>query len=279
MMAEDGDLPTPDRIERYASMAAVENQFGEFTELVVMEGGVVYSGGGPGRWALVTDEGTLAGLLDEDEDRDLRAGLVGVYRFRSRRARDNYAAARGWREPPDAVSEAIDEACDRTLPWYRSLAAFETRPFRGSVMGFRTPYLLSEHDCVMHFARHLHDSRIAWEDMHLELSKSQWIFDEGHPADAGLDWRADLAIIRPDAFLSAALPSPKSGGFQFDAFVEVAYIHVQSRKQADEKLRGDMEKLERYAAANVTSIRAAERLGCTTTATPNCWARWSPSWL
>lgn len=40
----------------------------------------------------------------------------------------------------------------------------------GSVSAHFGPTILSEHDCVLHYARFLNQVGVAWEDMHLELS-------------------------------------------------------------------------------------------------------------
>lgn len=76
------------------------------------------------------------------------------------------------------LAAAIDEAATRMSAWLRDLPAWSRHPVNasGSVSAHLGPTLLSEHDCVLHFARHLRDVGVPWEDMHLELSPGQWMY-------------------------------------------------------------------------------------------------------
>ncbi len=127
--------------------------------------------------------------------------------------------------PSDAISwaeSAVEEACRRVEEWYRALPLFEPRVNLRSVTGFKHPALLSEQDCVMHFARFLSETGVPWEAIHHQVSGSRWMFDKPHPAATNPGesrWRVDLALLTSDDFLAATLPSIEPG-FQFDAFLE-----------------------------------------------------------
>src|SRR5437762_1120536 len=119
---------------------------------------------------------------------------------------------------PSWADDAIEEACERAQPWFRTLAPFPSRVNLGSVIGFRHPALVSEQDCVIHFARFLNEVGVPWEDIHHQVSVSRWLFEEPHPAaTAGANkWRVDLTLLKSVDFLDASLPATEPG-FQFDA--------------------------------------------------------------
>ncbi len=134
------------------------------------------------------------------------------------------------REPPQPgpapwAEIAIEAACARAEEWYRSLPRFPQRVNLGSVVGFKHPAILSEQDCVMHFARFLNEAGIPWDAIHHQVSVSRWLFESPHPAaTAGArKWRVDLALLRNEDFLAARLPATTSG-FRFDACLEFAYL-------------------------------------------------------
>jgi hypothetical protein len=95
----------------------------------------------------------------------------------------------------------------------------------GSVIGFKHPALVSEQDCVIHFARFLNEVGVPWDAIHHQVSVSRWLFEEPHPAaTAGANrWRVDLALLRSEDFLGAHLPAT-APGFQFDACLEFGYL-------------------------------------------------------
>lgn len=126
------------------------------------------------------------------------------------------------------VEGAIEAACVRAEQWYRTLPRFRNRVNLGSVTGFRHPALLSEHDCVIHFARFLKSEDIPWDAMHHQLAISRWIFDAPHPAATTMTpgqrrRKIDLALLPREELLAATLPAKKPG-FQFDAFLEFKYL-------------------------------------------------------
>jgi hypothetical protein len=124
------------------------------------------------------------------------------------------------------LSTRIEQACQNAEHWFRGLPAFPVRPIAsgGAVVGFRGPTLLSEADCAFHFARHLNAAGFPWEDMHLEVSLSKWLYAAGHPASGpGGRWRADLIIAGREPFLAAELPAAV-GGYAFDAVFEFKYL-------------------------------------------------------
>jgi hypothetical protein len=152
---------------------------------------------------------------------------------------------------------AIEEACRAAGDWYRALPQFPGRVNLGSVVGFRHPAILSEQDCVLNFARFLHRFDVPWDAIHSEVSISRWLFDEPHPGASarGSRWRVDLALIGSESFLAAKLPA-RNPGFQFDAFLEFAYIPdswtIQGATPWGEpaksltKVEADIEKIARH---------------------------------
>jgi hypothetical protein len=93
-----------------------------------------------------------------------------------------------------SVEQAIEEACERTAVWLRELPQWHHHPTNASrsVSSHFGPTILSEHDCVMQFARHL-ARQVPWEDMHLEFSPAQWMFNLTEPAKRPK--RIDLAVV------------------------------------------------------------------------------------
>lgn len=119
--------------------------------------------------------------------------------------------------------DAIETACDRAAKWYRNLVRFPARVNLGKCVGRKFPAVLSEQDCVMHFARFLNEAEIKWEDIHHQVSCSRWLFELPHEAGVSDRWCADLALVKQEDLLRAQLPA-KPKGFQFDACLEFAYL-------------------------------------------------------
>ena len=153
--------------------------------------------------------------------------------------------------------QAIESACTKAEDWYLRLPTFRDRVNLGSVVGFRHPAIVSEQDCVMHFARFLSDAGVDWESIHHQVSVSRWLFDSPHPAaTAGAKrWSVDLALLDAVEFGDADLPATKSG-FAFDAFLEFAYLGDSwmeegatkwgNPEKGRKKVAGDIEKVGRY---------------------------------
>jgi hypothetical protein len=149
----------------------------------------------------------------------------------------------------------IEEACEGTQDWLRSLPEWQKHPVSEDrrESGNFGPTILSEDDCILHFARHLNVAGVRWEDMHFELSGSKWIF--APPREGSTGWRVDLALIDRNRLVGADLPDT-SGEFQFDAFFEFAlgsnYWLFGSPWGAPKKIRDkvgrDVEKVGRYTA-------------------------------
>ena len=111
----------------------------------------------------------------------------------------------------DWAVEAVEAACVEAERWFRGLKSFEPRVNLGSVVGFKHPALLSEHDCVMHFSRFLAAAGVPWTAMHHQVSVSKWLFREPHPAAlaGSYRWRVDLALASEEELLCAELPAEK----------------------------------------------------------------------
>ena len=122
----------------------------------------------------------------------------------------------------DQTLNAIEAACVATASWLTQLPEWPRHPRNasGSVSSHYGPTLLSEHDCVMQFARHLNEAGVVWEDIHLEFSPGQWMFERATESELRPK-RIDLAIVSRERLLSASFPI-HIGGFRFDAVVEFA---------------------------------------------------------
>ena len=96
---------------------------------------------------------------------------------------------------PGALPEQIADATRRMTEWLCALPEWPTHPVNASrsVSAHYGPTILSEHDCVMHYARFLSQAGVAWEDMHLELSPGQWMYETTGASPK----RIDLAVVAP----------------------------------------------------------------------------------
>lgn len=165
-----------------------------------------------------------------------------------------------WLGGPGATSwaeRAIEEACGLAEEWYRALPRFPRRVNLGSVTGFRHSSLISEQDCVIHFARFLNEAGVPWDAIHHQVSVSRWLFDHPHPAaTAGASrWRVDLALLKSEDFLAAHLPATEPG-FQFDACLEFKYLSdfwtlprvnpFGQPARGRQAVQKDVEKINRY---------------------------------
>jgi hypothetical protein len=164
---------------------------------------------------------------------------------------------------PDAASEgavhAIEDACVATAAWLKELPGWPHHPTNasGSVSAHFGPTILSEHDCVMQFARHLAEAGLPWEDIHLEFSPAQWMFEK--PERSKLrPKRIDLAIVPRERLLEASLPTPV-GGFQFDAVIEFALASnywefgAGSKGTIRAKIARDITKVEEYLLSGLAA--------------------------
>ena len=154
--------------------------------------------------------------------------------------------------------------------WFRSLPPFPKRVNLRSVVGFRSPALLSERDCVLAFIRCLLDAGLTWEASHSEVSISRWIFDAPHPAatamtKGGLRRRVDLVLADPEKLARAELPAVTPDGFQFEAFLEFGHLtdyweqpkaRIFNRDPigGQEKVAADVEKIDRHLAAQACQL-------------------------
>ena len=156
------------------------------------------------------------------------------------------------------AENAIEEACRRAEQWYRALPQFLDRVVLGSVTGFKHPALISEQDCVIHFARFLNDAGVPWDAIHHQVSVSHWLFDHPHPAataKGATKWRVDLALLDSEKFRTAKLPA-REPGFQFDSCLEFAYLSdfwtlpgvhpFGAPAKGRDKVLVDVEKIARY---------------------------------
>jgi hypothetical protein len=150
-----------------------------------------------------------------------------------------------------SLHESIDAACAQMEAWLRTLPAWPKHPTNtsGSVSSHFGPTILSEEDCVMHFARFLADASVAWDDMHLELSPGQWMYTA--EAGAPMPKRIDLAVMRRERLQSAGLPVAP-GSVPLEAVCEFALASNYweygggSPKVIREKVETDVAKVANY---------------------------------
>lgn len=150
-----------------------------------------------------------------------------------------------------AITAAIEAACPVMQAWLQTVPEWGAHPTNASrtVSANFGPTILSEHDCVMHFARFLCASGVAWEDLHLELSPGQWMYltEPGAPFPK----RIDLAVVGRDHLQAAGLPVAL-GKAPLDAACEFAlagnyWMHgVGSPSTARDKVAADVVKVGHY---------------------------------
>jgi len=162
----------------------------------------------------------------------------------------------------DQTLNAIEAACVATSSWLSQLPAWPHHPRNasGSVSSHYGPTILSEHDCVMQFARHLNEAGVAWEDIHLEFSPAQWMFHLSkeptqHPK------RIDLAIVSQSRLIGATFPTDL-GTFPFDAVIEFALASDYwqfgdgSKKTIHRKIDLDIAKVQEWLGhASISTTR------------------------
>jgi hypothetical protein len=156
-----------------------------------------------------------------------------------------------------ALSEQIVAANTRMTEWLLALPEWPAHPTNasGTVSAHFGPTILSEHDCVLHFARFLAEVGVPWEDIHLELSPGQWMYDKfGNAAPR----RIDLAIIPRGGLAAARLPAP-AGGFQIEAVFEFALASNYwqfgggSPRAMLAKVDADIAKVAEYLQAGIAA--------------------------
>lgn len=108
----------------------------------------------------------------------------------------------------------------------------------GGVVSHHGPVILSEHDCVLHFARFLNQESVEWHDMHLEFTPGKWFLDSAD--EAARPSRIDLAIARLSELKKLSEPvdpeDPKK--FRLDAVFEFKLASdywLRSAKRANPK--------------------------------------------
>jgi len=109
----------------------------------------------------------------------------------------------------------------------------------------------------MQFARHLNEAGVPWEDIHLEFSPGQWMFEKTDGSEMRPK-RIDLAIVSRDRLLSASFPT-HLGGFRFDAVIEFALASnywefgTGSKQVITDKIAGDIKKVQEYLVSGLAT--------------------------
>jgi hypothetical protein len=169
---------------------------------------------------------------------------------------------------PDRFEVAVERACVLAEEWFRTLPPFEIRVNLGSVVGHRSPWLLSERDCVVTFIRFLVEDGLEWEEIHNEVPISRWIFDKPHPAATAVSKahrRVDLVLVDPARFAQAELPATTADGFRFDTFLEFGFLGDwwqepkavtwnDPRIEGQKKVAADVDKIDRHLAAKACRL-------------------------
>lgn len=157
---------------------------------------------------------------------------------------------------PDALPRQIADATRRMTEWLCALPEWPRHPVNasGSVSAHYGPTILSEHDCVMQYARFLSQAGVAWEDMHLELSPGQWMFETAGASPK----RIDLAVVAPERLAGAGLPVP-AGSLPLDAVFEFALASNHwkfgggSPRAMRAKVDQDVDKVAEYLRAGLAA--------------------------
>jgi hypothetical protein len=157
----------------------------------------------------------------------------------------------------DQLAGRIAEAAASMATWLRRLEAWASHPVNAtrSVSGHFGPTILSEHDCVLHYARFLAAAGVPWEDMHMELSPGQWMYDT---RTGVMPRRIDLAVMRRDRLAAAPLPA-LPGSFPLDAVFEFALASsywqhgIGSPKPMLNKIAGDVTKVDEYLRSGLAT--------------------------
>jgi|HubBroStandDraft_3_1064219.scaffolds.fasta_scaffold90846_2 hypothetical protein len=152
----------------------------------------------------------------------------------------------------ERTRQAVEDACQATTSWLSQLPEWPHHPTNasGTVSSHYGPTILSEHDCVMQFARHLNEVGVSWEDIHLEFSPGQWMFEKAEGSELHPK-RIDLALVSRERLLSASFPT-HLGGFRFDAVIEFALASnywkfgAGNKQIITSKIAGDITKVQEY---------------------------------
>lgn len=162
-------------------------------------------------------------------------------------------------EASDRSKQAIEAACVATAAWLTQLPEWPQHPRNasGSVSSHYGPTILSEHDCVMQFARHLNEAGVPWENLHLEFSPAQWMFEKTQGSELRPK-RIDLAVVSRERLLSASFPT-EIGSFRFDAVIEFAFASnywefgAGSKQVITDKIAGDITKVQEYLVSGLAT--------------------------
>jgi hypothetical protein len=154
-----------------------------------------------------------------------------------------------------AIENSVATAAARMEDWLRGLPEWQSHPTNESrtVSAHFGPTILSEHDCVLHFARFLAEGGVGWEDLHLELSPGQWMYHRGGGAAPK---RVDLAVVAPDRLAAASLPV-NLGALRLDAVFEFALASnywrfgAGSPRRLVRKVDGDVAKVGEYLSTGL----------------------------
>lgn len=74
----------------------IEKDFPNRQILFQCEGGIVWLAEKDGRFYVITDEGSMAGFLDPEEDEDMLSQLKNIHEFDTEADRERYIEKRGW---------------------------------------------------------------------------------------------------------------------------------------------------------------------------------------
>lgn len=157
---------------------------------------------------------------------------------------------------PDQLTGRIAQATASMATWLRSLEAWASHPVNitGTVSAHFGPTILSEHDCVLHFARFLAAAGVPWEDIHMELSPGQWMYET-----TGIKpKRIDLAVMERDRLATTPLPA-SPGSFPLEAVFEFALASsfwqhgAGSLKPMVRKIADDVEKVAEYLRSGLAT--------------------------
>ena len=109
----------------------------------------------------------------------------------------------------------------------------------------------------MQFARHLNEVGVPWEDIHLEFSPGQWMFEKPDGPELRPK-RIDLGVVSRERLMSASFPTA-IGSFRFDAVIEFALASnywefgTGSRQVITDKISVDITKVQEYLVSGLAT--------------------------
>ncbi|MFT4050292.1 MAG: hypothetical protein QM648_10745 [Solirubrobacterales bacterium] len=116
----------------------------------------------------------------------------------------------------------------------------------GRTVSSRGPAVLSQADCALQFARFLNKHGVAWKDIHVQVSPSQWLVEKSVAGNSPR--KIDLAIVDRDRLAKrrAPLRRHKSEEFLFDAVFEFTLVGNTRKRPPKAAIERSAKRVRRY---------------------------------